>query len=68
MIVCVCNNVSERDIHNAVSCGITTIKGLRDELGVSACCGKCGPCAKKVLNDAKSSQESVFSSLAVMAA
>jgi bacterioferritin-associated ferredoxin len=68
MIVCVCNNVSERDIHNAVRCGITTIKGLRDELGVSACCGKCGSCAKKVLKDAQTPQESMFSPLVAMAA
>lgn len=68
MIVCVCNNVSERDIHNAVRGGITTIKGLRDELGVSACCGKCGSCAKKVLKDATAPAESFFAPLVAIAA
>jgi bacterioferritin-associated ferredoxin len=68
MIVCVCNNVSDRDIRNAVRCGVTTVKGLRDELGVGACCGKCGPCAKKVLKDAQITQESLFSPLVAVAA
>ena len=58
MIVCICNNVSDRDIHKAVNGGVTTINGLRDELGVSACCGKCRSCAKKILNDVQASQES----------
>lgn len=53
MIVCICNNVSERDIYQAVREGVTTINALRDELGVSACCGKCRSCAKRVLHEAQ---------------
>lgn len=68
MIICICNNVSERDIHNAVRGGITTINGLRDELGVSACCGKCRSCAKKVLNEVQDEQGSMVSVLTLAAA
>ncbi len=68
MIICICNNVSERDIHKAVSSGVTTINGLRDELGVSACCGKCRSCAKKVLNDIQSEREGNAISFAMVAA
>ena len=68
MIVCICNNVSERDIHNAVRSGTTTINGLRDELGVSACCGKCRSCAKQVLSEAKSTYEDSTITLALVAA
>ncbi len=49
MIVCVCNNVSERKIRGAVEAGITTMPQLREELGVGTCCGKCHSCAKTVL-------------------
>lgn len=68
MIICICNNVSERDIRQAVRSGVTTINGLRDELGVSACCGKCRSCAKKVLHEAQSENESMAFSMAIAAA
>jgi bacterioferritin-associated ferredoxin len=51
MIVCVCNNVSERKIRRAVESGITTMPQLREELGVATCCGKCHSCAKTVLRE-----------------
>ena len=51
MIVCVCNNISDREIRQAVDLGITTMAELRGDLGVATCCGKCGSCAKKVLKD-----------------
>jgi bacterioferritin-associated ferredoxin len=50
MIICICNNVSDREIRRAVQSGLTTMRALRDELGVSACCGKCHGSAKAVLN------------------
>ena len=51
MIVCVCNNVSERQIRRAVDAGLTTMPQLREELGVGICCGKCHSCAKTVLRE-----------------
>ena len=51
MIVCVCNNVSERQIRRAVESGLTTMPQLREELGVGNCCGKCHSCAKTVLRE-----------------
>lgn len=50
MIVCVCNNVSDRDIRQAVKSGMTTMAELRRNLNVGTCCGKCNPCAKQVLH------------------
>lgn len=49
MIVCVCNNVSDRKIREAVDQGLRTMPELRDQLGVGTCCGKCHSCAKTVL-------------------
>lgn len=51
MIVCVCHNVSERKIRQAVDAGLTTMPQLRDKLGVGTCCGKCHSCAKTVLRE-----------------
>lgn len=51
MIVCVCNNISDREIRQAVDLGLSTMAELRRDLGVATCCGKCASCAKQVLND-----------------
>jgi bacterioferritin-associated ferredoxin len=51
MIVCVCNNVSERKIRQAVDSGVKSMPELRDTLGVGTCCGKCHSCAKTVLRE-----------------
>lgn len=51
MIVCVCNNISEREIHQAADLGLTTMEALRNGLGVGTCCGKCKSCAKSVLKE-----------------
>ena len=50
MIVCVCNNISDREIRQAVDLGITTIEGLREALGVATNCGECLGYAMEVLD------------------
>jgi bacterioferritin-associated ferredoxin len=47
MIVCVCNNISDREIRQAVDLGLSSM----GDLGVATCCGKCASCARQVLND-----------------
>lgn len=51
MIVCVCNNVSDRKIRQAVDAGMTSLADLRNNLDVGTCCGKCHSCAKQVLRE-----------------
>ena len=51
MIVCVCNNISDREIRLAVDLGVSSMAELRRDLGVATCCGKCNTCAKEVLNE-----------------
>jgi bacterioferritin-associated ferredoxin len=51
MIVCVCNNVSDRKIRQAVDSGMTSLAELRTNLDVGTCCGKCHSCAKQVLRE-----------------
>jgi len=51
MIVCVCKNISDREIRQAVDLGLSTMAELRRDLGVATCCGKCHTCAREVLKD-----------------
>ncbi|MEX2479359.1 MAG: (2Fe-2S)-binding protein [Gammaproteobacteria bacterium] len=41
MYVCICNNVTERDIEEAVRSGARTLDCLSERLAVSTCCGQC---------------------------
>ena len=56
MIVCVCNNVSDHKIRQAVDEGMTSLAELRQNLNVGTCCGKCHACAKQVIRDRLASQ------------
>lgn len=51
MIVCVCNNVSDKKIQRAVEQGMSTMSELRTHLQVATCCGKCAGCAREVLQE-----------------
>lgn len=51
MIVCVCNNISDREIRQAVNLGLSSMDELSRDLGVATCCGQCADCAKKIMND-----------------
>ena len=56
MYVCVCNAVSDREIHAAVALGARTLDDLGACLGVATCCKRCTDCAKDVLGRALESQ------------
>ena len=58
MIVCVCNNISEKKIHHAVDAGMSTMSDLRTHLNVGTCCGKCAGCARQVLRECIAKKES----------
>lgn len=49
MYVCICNNVTERDIEDAVRAGACTLDCLADSLAVSTCCGQCARYADECL-------------------
>jgi bacterioferritin-associated ferredoxin len=51
MIVCVCNNISDREIRQAVDLGLGSMSDLYKELGVGTCCGKCVSYAREVMNE-----------------
>jgi len=54
MFVCICNEVTDKDIHEAVDQGVKCMDGLNKHLQVAGCCGRCKDCARKVLYQAMS--------------
>jgi len=59
MYVCICNGITERDIHQAAAGGAATLQDLHRELGIGAGCGKCTSCARECLREATCSQTSL---------
>jgi len=51
-IICICNQVTDKQIRRGVEQGICSFESLSAELNVGTCCGKCKSCAKKVLREA----------------
>lgn len=49
MIICVCHNVSDKAIRRAVDEGATSMRDIRAQLNVGACCGKCTSFAKTLV-------------------
>lgn len=58
MIVCVCNNVSDKAIRKAVEqSGVRTYIQLQRTTQTGTCCGKCSTCAKQVLKESVDAYE-----------
>ncbi|MBL6985532.1 MAG: (2Fe-2S)-binding protein [Methylobacter sp.] len=49
MYVCVCQAVTDREIHQAARNGAKTLSDLRRDLGVGVDCGRCVSCARQCL-------------------
>jgi len=47
--VCICNQVTDHEIHGAAHLGVSTLDELAETLGVGTCCGRCRECAQQVL-------------------
>ena len=52
MFVCICNQVTDKQIRQAAEEGVTNLETLSAELKVGTCCGKCKSCARKILRQA----------------
>lgn len=64
MYVCICQEVTDRQIRQAVEEGASTMRHLRKDLGVAACCGRCAPHAKALLDEARQENRAVSLSAA----
>lgn len=62
MVICVCQNITEKDIATAVASGCDSFAALQERLEVATCCGTCecaaretfaqheaGPCQRKTI-------------------
>ena len=49
MIVCVCQNVSDKVIRRARDEGAKSMEDIRQQLNVGSCCGKCNEFAKTLV-------------------
>lgn len=67
MYVCICKAVTDRQIRSAVEDGVTSMKGLRDNLGCTGQCGKCGRHVKKLRDQVLSEMEIMDYATAVTA-
>lgn len=45
MYICVCKAVTERQVREAAREGASSLRDLRQQLGVTAECGRCAKCA-----------------------
>lgn len=49
MIVCLCSNVSERELVATINAGATTVKEIGRRCGAGAGCGACKPLIRECL-------------------
>ena len=49
MIVCICHNVSDKAIRQALEAGAASMQEIRERLNVGSCCGKCNAFAKTLV-------------------
>jgi bacterioferritin-associated ferredoxin len=50
MYVCICNAVTDRQIHAAVAAGAATLADVSMQLGVGAGCGCCRETAQRLIH------------------
>ena len=60
MYVCVCNAVTDRDIHEAAASGVETLAELSRRTGCADCCGTCADLAGEILAEARAKHARVF--------
>ena len=51
MYICICHEVTDREIKHAANNGASSIKDLRESLNVGMTCGRCADCAKGLLKE-----------------
>jgi len=59
MYVCICNEVTDKQIIHATNTGVSSMKELRNSLNVGITCGQCSACAKSILKECLTSPANV---------
>jgi bacterioferritin-associated ferredoxin len=56
MYVCICKGITDTQIRNAVQDGASSIREVRQALGVASQCGKCGILASEIVRESLGSR------------
>ena len=56
LYICICNQVNDRHIADAVRAGARSLDDLRCDLDVATCCGKCADDARRVIQNTLASE------------
>lgn len=51
MYVCICKGITDTQIRAAVQEGASSIRDIRNNLGVASQCGKCGIMAREIVRE-----------------
>jgi bacterioferritin-associated ferredoxin len=51
MYVCICSAVTDRQIRDSAEDGASSLRDLRQRLGVASQCGRCARCAHEILRE-----------------
>jgi len=65
MYICICKQVTEKQIKSAIKEGATSLSDLRNELGIASQCGQCSGCARKLLEKQDTARRNSAGSLDV---
>jgi bacterioferritin-associated ferredoxin len=57
MYVCICNGVTDRDIHQAVEAGCRSVAELTMRTGAGATCGSCLDLAAQLMDETRAVRE-----------
>lgn len=49
MYICICKKITDKQIHQEIENGATTLDELSNRLGVASQCGKCGKCVRNMI-------------------
>jgi bacterioferritin-associated ferredoxin len=60
MYVCICKGITDHQIRSAVNSGASSLRQVRNALGVASQCGKCACLAKNVINKAVADNNESF--------
>ncbi|MEM7401812.1 MAG: (2Fe-2S)-binding protein [Pseudomonadota bacterium] len=60
MFICICNQVTDTQLREEIERGAETVRELKENLGVTNQCGKCGTCVKKCIKEHATSKSDFF--------
>ena len=56
MYICICNAITEQQVHQAIDGGAESLWDLQATLGVAGGCGSCGETAAEILQERRAGQ------------